>query len=92
VARHDRTEIPHAIHAVFSRAPILDRLAAIRCPTLVLVGAEDSATPVVKSQRLAGAIRDARLDVVPSVGHLSALEDPDAIASRVLAFLAEQRW
>jgi pimeloyl-ACP methyl ester carboxylesterase len=92
IARHDRTQIPHAIHAVFQRASILDRLGAIACPTLVLVGAEDNATPVAKSQRLTAAIRDARLDVVPEVGHLSALEDPDAIASRVLAFLAEQRW
>jgi pimeloyl-ACP methyl ester carboxylesterase len=92
VARHDRAQIPHALRAVFRRGPILDRLPAIACPTLILVGDEDRATPVVKSEHLAAAIPGARLDVVPGVGHLSALEDPEAIASRVLAFLGEHRW
>lgn len=92
VARHDHAQVPHALRAVFKRGPILDRLSAIACPTLVLVGDEDRATPVVKSERLAAAIPGARLDVVPGVGHLSAMEDPDAIASRVLGFLGEHPW
>jgi 3-oxoadipate enol-lactonase len=92
VARHDRSQIPHAMRAVFRRGPILDRLTAIACPTLVVVGGEDRATPVVKSQHLAAAIPGARLEVVPGVGHLSALEDPPAIASRVIGFLAEHAW
>ena len=92
VQRHDKAVVPHALRAVFRRGPILDRLSAISCPTLVLVGDEDQATPVVKSERLAKAIPGARLDVVPGVGHLSAMADPDAIASRVLGFLGEHRW
>lgn len=92
VARHDRKQITHALRAVFRRGAILDRLTAITCPTLVVVGDEDQSTPVVKSRRLAAAILGARLDVVPGVGHLSAMEDPDAIASRVLGFLGEHPW
>ena len=92
VARHDRAQVPHALRAVFRRGAILDRLSAITCPTLILVGDEDQATPVVKSERLCAAIPGARLDVVPGVGHLSAMEDPDAIASRVLGFLGEHAW
>jgi len=92
VRRHDRHQLPQAIRAVFRRGPILERLSAIDCPTLIVVGEEDKATPVIKSRRMANAIRGARLDVVGRVGHLSALEDPDAIASRVLGFLGEHRW
>jgi len=92
MGRHDRKQMPHALRAVFRRGPILDRLAAITCPTLVIVGDEDQSTPVDKSRRLAAAIPGARLDVVPGVGHLSAMEDPDAISTRVLAFLGAHRW
>ncbi|MCA9676593.1 MAG: alpha/beta fold hydrolase [Kofleriaceae bacterium] len=89
VANHDRRQIPRALRAVFGRGPILDRLGAIACPTLVLVGDEDRATPVVKSERLASAIPGARLEIVPEVGHLSALEDPAAILARIEPFLAD---
>lgn len=89
---HDRAQLSRAIEAVFRRGPILDRLAAIGVPTLVLVGEEDRATPIVKSRRLAAAIPGARYEALPRAGHLSALEEPDAVAARVLAFLDEHRW
>lgn len=92
VSRHDRAQVPHAMRAVFRRGPILDRLAAINCPTLVLVGDEDRATPVAKSRHLADAIRGARLEIIERAGHLSALEIPEVITARVLAFLGEHRW
>ena len=41
-----------------------DRVAAIAVPTLVLVGAEDKATPPALSEDLAGAIPGARLEIV----------------------------
>ncbi|MGH7338671.1 MAG: alpha/beta fold hydrolase, partial [Myxococcota bacterium] len=92
IGHHDRTQIKHALRAVFRRGPILDRLDAIEVPTLVLVGDEDRAAPVDTSRRLAAAIRGARFEVVPRVGHLSALEAPETIASRVTSFLLEHRW
>jgi 3-oxoadipate enol-lactonase len=91
-ARHHRAQFPHALRAVFGRATILDRLGAITAPTLVLVGDEDRATPVIKSRRLAAAIPGARLEIVPGAGHLSALETPEAITARVLGFLGEHPW
>lgn len=91
IARHDRTQVARAIRAVFRRGPILHRLAAIDAPTFVLCGDDDTATPPIKSERLAAAIRGARLELLPGAGHLSALEQPDAVADRVLAFLDEHR-
>lgn len=92
VSRHAREQIPHALRAVFGRGDLLPRLAGIACPTLVLVGAEDAATPRRKSERIQAAIPGAQFEVIAGVGHLSALEDPEAVASRVLAFLAKERW
>jgi 3-oxoadipate enol-lactonase len=92
VARHPREQVVRAIQAVFGRPDLVPRLGGITCPTLVLVGAEDVATPPRKSERIQAAIPGARLEVIDGVGHLSALEDPGAVATRVLAFLAEQRW
>jgi pimeloyl-ACP methyl ester carboxylesterase len=50
------------------------------CPTLVLVGDGDAATPPALSQEIAGAIPAARLVVVPDCGHMSTLERPQAVA------------
>jgi pimeloyl-ACP methyl ester carboxylesterase len=85
--RHDRAQFPFALRAVFGRGDLLPRLSQIYCPTLVLVGDEDRATPVDKSRQIAAGIPGARLEIVNGVGHLSALEDPDAIATKVLAFV-----
>jgi pimeloyl-ACP methyl ester carboxylesterase len=54
-------------------------LSSIRCPTLVLVGREDALTPVELSQEIAAAIPGARLEIIPHCGHLSTLEQPEAV-------------
>lgn len=87
VGTHDRAQIPWALQAVFGRGDLLPRLSAIYCPTLVLVGDEDRATPIAKSRQIAAGIPGASLEVVPGLGHLSALEDPETIADKVLTFL-----
>lgn len=92
VGRHQREQIPHALRAVFRRGDLAPRLGELACPTLVLVGAEDVATPVRKSERLKAGIRGARLEVLEGAGHLSALEVPDVVAAKTLAFLGEHRW
>jgi 3-oxoadipate enol-lactonase len=63
-------------------------LAAIRCPTLVIVGAEDGLTPPAEARAMADAIAGARLVEIPGAGHLSNLEAPEAFveAARSLAW------
>jgi pimeloyl-ACP methyl ester carboxylesterase len=76
------------IRAVTDRGSILDRLGEIRCPALVVVGEEDAATPPLRSERIAARLSGAVLRRLPNVGHMSALEAPDAVAEAILAFLA----
>jgi pimeloyl-ACP methyl ester carboxylesterase len=88
VQEHDPKQLVHAVRAVLHRGSIYERLGELRAPTLVVCGAEDQATPLVRSLRLAHAIADARLEVVPRAGHLSAIEQPERVARAVNEFLA----
>jgi pimeloyl-ACP methyl ester carboxylesterase len=73
--------------AIMNRADSRSGLASIRCPTLVLVGADDSLTPPERAAEMAAAIPGARRVVVPSCGHLSTLEQPQAVTEALVAFL-----
>jgi pimeloyl-ACP methyl ester carboxylesterase len=64
-----------------------ERVAAIACPTLVLVGALDLVNPPRVAEELAVSIPDARLVVMPSVGHLPHIEDGPGFRNEVSAFL-----
>lgn len=76
-----------AILGVTDRPPILDELGRIHTPTLVIVGAEDVATPVDKSQTIADAIAGARLEIVPEAGHSSTVEQPERLSDLIEAFV-----
>jgi pimeloyl-ACP methyl ester carboxylesterase len=62
-------------------------LATITCPSLVLCGAEDELCPVAVHQFMAKAIPNAWLQVVPDCGHLSTMEQPDAVSAALQAWL-----
>ncbi len=72
--------------AVFTRASLLERLAEVRVPTLVLVGEEDMVTPVERARELAEGIPDARLLVVPRAGHFLPVEAPHTVAGALRDF------
>ena len=62
-------------------------MAQMICPTEVVVGEEDYATPVGMAEEMARTIAGANLTVLPSVRHFTPLETPTVIAQhlRVLA-------
>ena len=64
-----------------------ERAAAIRVPTLVLVGDQDKVTPPSLSEELAGLIPDAKLQVIAGAGHLANLEKPDEFNNAVEDFI-----
>jgi pimeloyl-ACP methyl ester carboxylesterase len=65
--------------AIMTRPDCRPQLASIRCPTLVLVGDGDELTPPALSEEVAAGIAGARLVRVPDCGHLSTLEQPQAV-------------
>ncbi len=81
VKRHDKAQLARAIRAVASRRSIAHRLSEIRHPTLIVVGEEDRATPPSCSRAIQAAIPSSRLELLPTSGHLSALERPEEVAA-----------
>ena len=82
-----RTVYP-ALRAVFDRESILDRLSEIRCPTLVLCGEEDAATSPARAHRISDRIPGATLTMIPAAGHISAMEQPEAVEAALVDFFA----
>jgi pimeloyl-ACP methyl ester carboxylesterase len=76
-----------ALEALKTRPDSAPGLAAITCPTLVIVGADDALTPVAAAETLRDGIPDASLVVVPDAGHMSNLEQPVAFALALWSFL-----
>jgi pimeloyl-ACP methyl ester carboxylesterase len=73
--------------AILGRPDSRPGLAAIACPTLVLCGHDDQATPVDRHREIAADIADARLVVIPECGHLSTLERPEIVNRELRAWL-----
>jgi len=66
------------------------RLAGrIAAPTLVVWGDRDRLVDVALAPRTAAAVPDARLLVLPGVGHTAQLEDPVTVGRAVLGLLDE---
>ena len=75
------------ITAIMTRPDSRPGLAAIRCPTLVLVGDKDEATPPERAAEIADGIPGARLVAVPESGHLSPLEQPAHVTRALVEWL-----
>jgi len=52
-------------------------LPKIRCPTIVVCGRDDIATPLAFSQEIAAAITGSKLIVIEQCGHLITMEKPE---------------
>jgi proline iminopeptidase len=65
-------------------------LSTVRCPTLVVVGEHDFICGPVWNRALAAAIPNARLVVMPGVGHIPPYEAPDRLRAIVDEWLAGQ--
>jgi pimeloyl-ACP methyl ester carboxylesterase len=74
--------------AIIGRIDSRPHLAAIKVPTLVLVGDRDALTPQDRSEEMAAIIPDARLMVIPECGHASTLEQPEAVNAALIDWLA----
>jgi 3-oxoadipate enol-lactonase len=77
-----------ALRAMATRPDSSPLLANIDVPTLVLVGEEDSITPPSDAERMAAAIRGARLVRIAGAAHLSNYEQPTELNLAVSTFVA----
>lgn len=66
------------------------RMGEVRNPVLLVHGAKDPAIPLAWARDAAGWLTQARLEVLPGLGHLAHEEDPGKAAALITAFLAGQ--
>ena len=65
----------------------MDRLGAIRLPTLVINGADDELTPLKYGEHFAKSIPGAVLKILHGTGHLPILERPTELVAVITAFI-----
>jgi pimeloyl-ACP methyl ester carboxylesterase len=81
--------IASALRGMAGRPDSNGLLPKIQCPTLILVGEEDTLTPPSEAEAMAKVIPGARLGKISDAGHLSNLEQPIQFDSLLYDFLAE---
>jgi 3-oxoadipate enol-lactonase len=75
-----------ALMAMAQRPDSTPLLSNISCPTLVIVGENDVATPPAEAHYIKDRIPIAQLVILPQAGHLSNLEQPDAFNQALISF------
>lgn len=73
--------------AIMGRADSQTLLSAISCPTLVIVGADDTLTPPELAIEITEGIANAELAVIENCGHLSTIEQPGVVSDVIKTFL-----
>jgi pimeloyl-ACP methyl ester carboxylesterase len=83
-----RTSIVEGFDASLSTtvAAVAERIPQ---PVLLIAGERDEVAPLAGQFELLDAFPDARLDVIPGVGHLIHYETPDAAAHAIRSFLTD---
>jgi pimeloyl-ACP methyl ester carboxylesterase len=81
---------PAVVHNDFSacnRFDVMDRLHAIRLPSLVICAAQDRMTPVKYGAYLQDHIPGAKMAVIEGAGHMMGLEQEKIFIDRVRRFV-----
>lgn len=77
-----------ALVALRDRPGATDGLTKVNVPTLVIVGAEDTITPLSGAETMAKAIPQAKLVTIPTAGHLSNLETASEFTDAIRDYLS----
>ena len=62
-------------------------LARVRVPTLVMCGRQDPVTPLADHEAMAACVPGSRLAVIEDCGHLSTIEQPQAVTAELQQWL-----
>ncbi|QKX18027.1 alpha/beta fold hydrolase [Microbulbifer sp. YPW1] len=79
--------IENVANALCARDSLNHRLSSITQPALVLVGHDDISLPPACSEALSARLPHAQINIIPRAGHLSTLEQPQAVNRAMLDYL-----
>lgn len=75
--------------AILGRPDSRPLLVEIEVPTVVIVGRQDMATPLPRSQQMAADIANAQLVIIEECGHVSPLERPAEVSAALRRWLTQ---
>jgi len=74
-----------------ARNDFSEQLPNIKCPTLILIGEEDVATPLKHSNKMNNRIPNSKLIKIPEAGHSSPIENPEFVSKAIEDFVMSQK-
>ena len=83
--------IAAAQRGMAARPDVSGMLATITVPTLVLVGEQDAISPPAEMKEIAAAIPGAEFLVIPRAGHMTTMEEPEAVNTAIVRFVDTAR-
>ncbi len=91
IAANTAENMAMTVAAMAARKDHMDALAKITCPTLVIVGEQDKATPPEVNKKMADGIKGSVYKTIPEAGHIPTLEQPEAFNKTVNDFLNQSK-
>jgi 3-oxoadipate enol-lactonase len=88
VERTSPAAIAAAQRGMAARPDMTSFLPNIKLPTLVVGGAEDAISPPQEMRAIAAAIPNAQFFEIPNAGHMTTMENAQAVNSALLEFVA----
>jgi pimeloyl-ACP methyl ester carboxylesterase len=76
------------VRALLARPELTGLLQSVRVPTLVACGREDAWSPVAQHEAIAALVPGSRLAIFDDCGHMSTMEQPEAVARALAQWLA----
>lgn len=90
IERSDPDQFAAQIRALLGRPDATPVLATIDCPTLLLCGRDDTWSPLARHEQMRELIANAELDVIEDSGHMTTMEQPQAVADALSRWLASE--
>ncbi|MFC3851279.1 alpha/beta fold hydrolase [Salinispirillum marinum] len=75
------------IKALIERPDATEVLRSVRCPTTFITGRQDTWSDVAQHQAMAALVPGSRLVVIEDAGHMSTMEQPEAVTQALRDFL-----
>lgn len=88
-ASYDPAGVKGCILAMLGRNDTTGYLHKIKIPTLVLCGEYDRLTPTDSMKFLADKIKGSRFVIIPNAGHMTPVENPDAVTGAIKKFMSD---
>jgi len=87
ILRQSPEAIAAAQRGMARRENVTARLGSIACPCLGIVGVDDAISPPKEMRGIVDALPKAKLVEVPNAGHMTTVENPDAMTAALRDFM-----